>query len=61
MKAMITYSHGEEFNHTFRDFLEKVYIFLITYGKFDSRKVFCLGEINENVNVYGNHYQVYTV
>ena len=34
---------------------KKAHIFLITYGKFNSWKVFRLEDINENVSGYGNH------
>ena len=38
---------------------KKAHIFLITYVKFYSWKVFRLEDINENVAGYGNHNQAY--
>ena len=40
---------------------KKAHIFLITHGKFHSRKVFCSEDFNENASSYGSHNQAYTV
>ena len=55
---MIDFKEDQSYLFNFQRFCyhEKAHIFLITHGEFNSWKVFCLNDINENVPGYGNHY-----